>query len=276
MSTAFKDAAGTVRYNKSSGEGTTGDPYITEYKETSAAAILAAVDGIEALETTGNASLVAITGHVDGIETLIGATNTALATTNSTLSTIDGRVDGLETLVGTTNTTLSTIDGRVDGLETLVAATNTALATTNSTLSTIDGRVDGLETLVAATNAALAAAIPAGNNNIGDVDIAEKTLIWVTGTAASSGDQTIIAASGAATAHKIVFFQLQNESAVATTMILKFGAAAKYRALGQNQGDGATFTAPAGRAWSVGNNTALVLNLSGANSCGYTVCYFTE
>lgn len=138
MSTAFKDAAGTVRYNKSSGEGTTGDPYITEYKETSASAILAAltamngyVDGLEAAITT-------LTGHQDGVEGLIG-------TTNTTLTTLAGYVDTLETLIAATNTALSTLGGYQDGVETL-------LGTTNTNLTTLAGHVDGLEALVTLLN----------------------------------------------------------------------------------------------------------------------------
>jgi hypothetical protein len=77
--------------------------------EATALAILAFVDGVEALlssiaandfatQTTSAAILVA----VDSVETLIGATN-------SNLVTIDGRVDGLETLVGSTNSKLDLI-----------------------------------------------------------------------------------------------------------------------------------------------------------------------
>lgn len=57
-------------------------------------------------------------------------------------------------------------------------------------------------------------------------------------------------------------------------MILKFGATAKWRVLAASMGDGMVIPIPAGRAWPVGDNVALVLNLSGANSCNYNVVYY--
>lgn len=104
---------------------------------------------------------------------------------------------------------------------------------------------------------------------------AGQTLLFATGTAASSGDNTLIAAPPGAQI-KIAALQIQNESATATTMILKFGSVAKWRTLGQLQGDGISLTMPLGREWLVGNGNALVLNLSGANSCGYSVAYYVE
>ena len=86
-----------------------------------------------------------IIGHVDGIE---------------------GSVDGIETLIGTTNSTLTTIDGRVDGLETLVTSTNTKLDTANTSLGTLDNAISGNEMQVDVVGA-----LPAGTNNIGDVDV---------------------------------------------------------------------------------------------------------
>lgn len=92
-----------------------------------------------------SANQITLIGHVDGIE---------------------GSVDGIETLVGTTNTTLTTIDGRVDGLETLVTSTNTKLDTANTSLGTLDNAISGNEMQVD-----VVASLPAGTNNIGDVDV---------------------------------------------------------------------------------------------------------
>jgi hypothetical protein len=92
-----------------------------------------------------SANQATIIGHVDGIE---------------------AAVDGIETLVGTTNTTLTTIDGRVDGLETLVTSTNTKLDTANTSLGTLDNAISGNEMQVD-----VVASLPAGTNNIGDVDV---------------------------------------------------------------------------------------------------------
>ena len=99
----------------------------------------------------------------------------------------------------------------------------------------------------------------------------------VSGTASSNGDNTIIAAPGT-TGGRIVITDvvLQNESSTPTTMILKdgVGGTVKLRCLAQNQGDGiAMVYAPDSRP-KLTANTLLDLNLSGANSCGYTIGYY--
>lgn len=110
----------------------------------------------------------------------------------------------------------------------------------------------------------------------GSVGIEEKIILFATGTANVSGDNTLIAAPTAGLQIKLVSIQIQNESVTATTGVLKFGATNKWRTLMQNQGDGILLVIPAGREWGVGDNTALILNLSGANSVGYNVTYYTE
>jgi hypothetical protein len=95
-------------------------------------------------------------------------------------------------------------------------------------------------------------------------------------TTATSGDNTLAAAPGAGLQIVITSIVLQNESATATTMIVKAGATAVLRALGQNQGDGIALVFPPGQALALGANTALVLNLSGANSCGYSIAYYVD
>lgn len=107
-----------------------------------------------------------------------------------------------------------------------------------------------------------------------NVQIAQQALQFATGTVSSSGDNTIIAAPVAGQEIKIVALQLQNESSAETTMILKFGATAKWRLVTTAKPDGMVIPIPAGRAWPVGDNVALVLNLSGANSSGYNVAYY--
>lgn len=96
----------------------------------------------------------------------------------------------------------------------------------------------------------------------------------MTGTAASSGDNTLIAAPGAGLQLVISGLIIQNESSTATTGIIKFGSTAKMRSLFQAQGDGVVRDLVP--AWEVGNNAALVLNLSGANSHGYSVSYWID
>jgi len=100
--------------------------------------------------------------------------------------------------------------------------------------------------------------------------------LTATGTAADSGDNTLAAAPGASVRLVISALILQNESSSATTMIVKAGSTAILRALAQNQGDGLALNFPAERELVLPANTALVLNLSGANSCGYSVIYHVD
>lgn len=104
----------------------------------------------------------------------------------------------------------------------------------------------------------------------------DQTLLSVSGTKAESGDNTLIAAPGAGNRIVIVSFCIQNESVTDTTLILKDGATAFRRVLGYNIGDGVAVTYNPGREKRLTDATALVLNLSGANSCGYSVDYFIE
>jgi len=175
---AVKDGAAADKYLKTSGIGTDVDPYIPEHLETNSTAILAAIDGVEALLTT----------------------------------------------------------------------------------------------------------LPAGTNNIGDVDVASlpaadiavDTITTTAATHANSGDNTVIAAPAAGNRLVIKAIVVQNESATATTILLKSGSNTKRRALLQNQGDGVAWVFGRGDEWRLGTAEALVLNLSGANSHGVTVDYLTE
>lgn len=101
-------------------------------------------------------------------------------------------------------------------------------------------------------------------------------LLNVCGTASSAGDNAIIAAPAAGTRIVITKYVIQNESATATTMLLKDGATAFRRILAQNQGDGLAEKFSSDEYKRLAAATALNFNLSGANSCGYSVDYFIE
>ena len=118
--------------------------------------------------------------------------------------------------------------------------------------------------------------IAAGTNTIGAVSAATKTLTEVCSTVATSGSNSLVAAPAAGTRIVVCAFVIQNESSTATTMILEDGTTDKWRCLGQNQGDGLAMVFAAGREWRLTAATALQLNLSGNNSCGYSISYFTE
>lgn len=107
------------------------------------------------------------------------------------------------------------------------------------------------------------------------VSLHEKTVICITGTAALNGDNTLVAAN-ASYKYRLVRVTLQGETTIATTMQLKLGTTTVERVLAQNQGDGVSVVyAPNARPCGAGNE-AIVLNLSGANSCGYTIHYIRE
>lgn len=99
-----------------------------------------------------------------------------------------------------------------------------------------------------------------------------------TGTAtatATSGDQTLVAAPAAGNHLVVKDLLVQNESAVETTVILKSGTTAKWRAkLAANASLALSFAD--GEEWRLGTAEALVLNLSGANSHGYSIRHRTE
>lgn len=97
----------------------------------------------------------------------------------------------------------------------------------------------------------------------------------VCGTKAVAGNNTLVAAPAAGYRLVVWSFVIQNESATATTMILK-DAVDRWRVLGQNQGDGLAMAFDAQQPWRLNAATALTLNLSGANSCGYSIQYSVE
>jgi hypothetical protein len=107
-----------------------------------------------------------------------------------------------------------------------------------------------------------------------DVDAAD--LLYTTGTTAALGVTTLVAAPGAGVRIVVSAFMIQNESAVATTVQMRAGGASAFRALLQTQGAALSGSFLVGREWKLPANTALNLNLSAANSHGYSVVYYTE
>lgn len=113
----------------------------------------------------------------------------------------------------------------------------------------------------------------------GNVELVEMPRIGLTektGTVSSSGDNTIVAAPGEGKQIVVTEIVLQLEGDTATTAILKSGSTAKKRVYMPNAGDGVALTYHPAFAWALGENEALVLNLSGANQVGYTFSYYIE
>jgi protein-tyrosine-phosphatase len=111
-----------------------------------------------------------------------------------------------------------------------------------------------------------------------DVTVIEKVipLTTVTGTINTSGANTIIAAPGSDKRLAIAELSFQLEGATATTVIVLSDAVAQRRWYLSAAGAGVTWVYDQGREIRLLENDALIFNLSGANSVGYTVRYFEE
>ena len=109
------------------------------------------------------------------------------------------------------------------------------------------------------------------NGLAGDPDPSSITGIPLTssatsGTKATAGNNTILAAPGAGKRIVVHTVWVQNESATDTTVQL-IDVVARFRAL-LNQYKTVLFT-----NWALNENTALTMNLSGANEISYRVQY---
>lgn len=93
----------------------------------------------------------------------------------------------------------------------------------------------------------------------------------------TSGDNIVVAAPGAGHNILVTSFTIQNESAVATQMIIHSGSTTNgWRWLCQAQGSGLSKDFPCNDPWRLGNNENLNVTLFGANLCSVSVKYFTE
>jgi len=122
-----------------------------------------------------------------------------------------------------------------------------------------------------------AVAWPAGSEGGPGIEIIPIVEHTECGTAAVSGNNTLLAAPGAGKRIVISAFMVQNGSATATTAILRSASTSNgWRLLGQNQGDGLAMSFANGREWRLNENEALVLNLSGANTHNYSIQWWVE
>lgn len=102
-----------------------------------------------------------------------------------------------------------------------------------------------------------------------------QRVLAVAGTYALATDNVLVAAPGGGFRIVVVAFVMQNESNNATTMILQDGTTDKFRILGAKKGDGLAMNLSP-YPLRLTENTALTMNLSGTNQCGYSVAYFVE
>lgn len=95
-------------------------------------------------------------------------------------------------------------------------------------------------------------------------------------TFATSGDNTIVAAPGAGFRIKVLELKIQNETASATTSIIKWGSDTVARVVLSNSALIYQYSGPKDNEWVLPANTALIVNLSGANSHNYYIVYRIE
>ena len=99
-------------------------------------------------------------------------------------------------------------------------------------------------------------------------------IIDIAGVISTTGDNTIIASPGVGLSIYVTRLMVQNESSALTTIILK-DSGNKLRIVAASQGDGIALPFPERREIKLAANTPLILNLSGANSVGYSIGYYT-
>lgn len=103
-----------------------------------------------------------------------------------------------------------------------------------------------------------------------------QAITRITGTEAALGNNELVGAPGAGLRIVVAYWTVQNETAVATTIIMRAGDTNVYRYRAQNQGDLFGLEFAPGREWELPLNTALNMNLDGANQCGFNVGYWIE
>lgn len=203
----FLDASGNIKYRASTGAGTAGDPAIT----------ITSIDGSvavtgtfwQATQPVSIASSVAVTGPLTDAQ--LRATAVPVSLTSTTITgTVAATQSGTWTVTGSGGTFPVTDSGgslTVDapvGTPVFVRLSDGSSAITTLPVSLTSTTITGS---VAVTNAGtfavqVSSALPAGTNNIGDVDIASGTLTTVTTVTSLTqfNGQAIALGSGASSA----------------------------------------------------------------------------
>ena len=212
-------------------------------------------------------------GYLDGVEGL-------LTTIDADTSALAGAVSGAEVQVDVVTMPAVTVTGVATSAKQDTA--QTALDAIKTAVELLDNTVGGTELQV---DVLTLPALPAGTNNIGDVDIASsvnltanpsnKTLTTVTGTRSSSGDGTAIIAAPSAGNHVVIVNLEVNPKEATTTIILKSGSTAKRTwTLAQNSLYANDY--PRGHELRMGSAAAIYLNLDADSDTNYSIDYFTE
>ena len=108
------------------------------------------------------------------------------------------------------------------------------------------------------------------------LDQHNATQQYASGTCAASGDNTLVAAPGSGYQIAVSKIWLQTQTANATTALLKWGTTEIGGGLFNTQYGWLIVDFNAPDRLVGGDNQALLLNLSGANSFRYMVMYYVE
>lgn len=98
----------------------------------------------------------------------------------------------------------------------------------------------------------------------------------ISNTVAAAGSTNIVGAPGLNRRIVVTSFVVQNESQAATVIILEDGGQERWRCYAAGPGNGLAMNFPANHPWMLRANQPLVINLSGANTCGYSIQYRIE
>lgn len=92
----------------------------------------------------------------------------------------------------------------------------------------------------------------------------------------TAGDTIIIPSPGKDYRIRVFAFVIQNESASATTILLKDNNNTHWRCLCQFQGCGLTMKFDKESLWALGEDSPLKISLSDDNQCSYSIMFDTE
>jgi hypothetical protein len=254
--------------------------------ETNSAAIKTAVEVIDNA-IAGTEMQVDVVGALPAGTALLGKVGIDQATANANEVVVKSgtvtAVTSITNAVAVTNAGITSIDGKVTACNTgAVVVSSGAITETNSgsiktAVETIDNAISGSEMQVD-----VVAALPAGTNNIGDVDVLSfasgKTILRAVISGATSGDNTIVAADATKKIKVLSLFLV-----AATAVTVRFESAAAGTALTGVMSIGATggFVLPApadptNHWFETSANQLLNMELGGAVQVSGAITYYLE
>jgi hypothetical protein len=198
------------------------------------------------------------------------------ASTSANQTTLIGHVDGIETLLGTIDTDTSALAGTVSGTELQVDIV-AALPAGDNNIGNIDvatiPQIGATDDAAATSNTGTFSLISLVKRIISRI-FASRTLL--TTTVGTTGDSTLIAAPSAGQRLVISGLRVQNATSTATSVLFKGGASNIFRVRSASDSGGLSENYGLGDEIRLPEASALVVNQSGANSHEYSIRYWIE